>query len=59
MGLRTSAAMLLLFALITLPFAIASALLLQHRLGLLDTYDTMRADVGLFDLGLEDRKSVV
>lgn len=52
-GLRTSAAMLLLFALITLPFAIASALLLQHRLGLLDTYDTMRADVGLFDLGLE------
>ncbi len=51
-GLRTSAAMLLLFALITVPFAIASGLLLQHRLGLLDTYDTMRADVSLFDQGL-------
>ena len=56
-GLRTSAAMLLLFALITVPFAIASVLLIQHRLGMLDTYDTMREDVRLFDEG--DRKSVV
>lgn len=51
-GLRTSAAMLLLFALITVPFAIASVLLIQHRLGMLDTYDTMREDVRLFDEGL-------
>ena len=44
--------MLLLFALITVPFAIASVLLIQHRLGMLDTYDTMREDVRLFDEGL-------
>ncbi len=47
-GLRTSPAMLLLCAVITVPFDIASVLLIQHPLRMLDTFDTMPQDVLLF-----------
>lgn len=51
-GMRTGVAMALLFAIITVPFAIASFLIVQHRLDLLAGYQTMQGDLRLFDSGL-------
>lgn len=51
-GLRTGVAMTLLLVIITVPFAIASFLIIQHRLELLSAYKTMQGDLGLFDSGL-------
>mgnify|MGYP003715801661 CR=1 FL=1 len=44
--------MALLFAIITVPFAIASFLIIQHRLDLLAGYKTMQGDLRLFESGL-------
>ncbi len=51
-GMRTGVAMALLFAIITVPFAIASFLMVQHRLDLLSGYKTMQGDLRLFESGL-------
>ena len=51
-GMRTGVAMALLFAIITVPFAIASFLIIQHRLDLLAGYKTMQGDLRLFESGL-------
>lgn len=51
-GMRTGVAMALLFAIITVPFAIASFLIVQHRLDLLAGYKTLQGDLRLFESGL-------
>ncbi|MBD3642709.1 ATP-binding protein [Alcanivorax sp.] len=51
-GMRTGVAMALLFAIITVPFVIASFLIIQHRLDLLAGYKTMQGDLRLFESGL-------
>ncbi len=51
-GMRTGVAMALLVAIITVPFVIASFLVIQHRLDLLAGYKTMQGDLRLFESGL-------
>ena len=51
-GMRTGVAMALLLAIITVPFAIASFLIVQHRLDLLVGYKTLEGDLRLFESGL-------
>ena len=51
-GMRTGVAMALLLAIITVPFAIASFLIVQHRLDLLVGYKTLEGALRLFESGL-------
>ncbi|MDX1803628.1 MAG: ATP-binding protein [Alcanivorax sp.] len=50
---RRGLAVWLLLALVTVPFLIILALLIQHRLSVLETYQDMYRDVSLFSDGLQ------